>query len=67
MEENFSRIDAGLTISNGYVVYERGIRSNSSYWRWIHRKAMLDAEKLSGDINIPYDFYEVRRAGEELI
>jgi hypothetical protein len=35
-----------LSVSNGYVVYQRGADSKSPYWKWVHDRAVADAETI---------------------
>lgn len=35
-----------LSVSNGYVVYQRGADSKSPYWKWVHNRAIADAETI---------------------
>ena len=64
-----SRIDAGLKISNGYVVYQRGAESAHDYWRYVHRKAVNDANNLASKIklNSGYDLAQLGATGNYLI
>ena len=56
-----------LTISNGYVVYQRGAWSKSPYWRKVHRQAVADASTLSTDLPIYYQVTELGAVGNNLI
>ena len=55
----------GLTISDGYVVYQRGAKSKSPYWKHIHNKALEDASSIQSLYDRQAD--KGRIAGERLL
>lgn len=57
----------GLTVSNGYVVYQRGAESNSPYWRWVHKKAEANAATLPTQLNYFPRYVELGSVGQTLI
>jgi hypothetical protein len=57
----------GLTVSNGYVVYQRGAESNSPYWRWVHKKAEANAATLPTQLDYFPRYVELGSVGQTLI
>lgn len=57
----------GLTVSNGYVVYQRGAESNSPYWRWVYKKAEANAATLPTRLNYFPRYIELGSVGQTLI
>ena len=55
-----------LTVSNGYIVYQRGAESNSPYWRSVHKKAVADASTISS-IQLGEKNNKLIEAGNRLI
>ena len=55
-----------LTISNGYVVYQRGAESKSPYWRWVHKQALADADTIES-IQTGSKTDKLKEAGARLV
>lgn len=60
-------MEVDLTISNGYVVYDRGKDSESSFWRYIYRKGVADAATLSTSLGFIDRTFELNSVGNQLI
>lgn len=56
-----------LTISNGYVVYDRGKDSESPFWRYIYNQGAADAASLPTSLNYQYRVPELGAVGNTLI
>lgn len=55
-----------LTVSNGYVIYQRGARSESPYWKSVYNKAKAEADGISS-IQTGSRTNKLLEAGQRLI
>lgn len=55
-----------LTISNGYVIYQRGANSKFPYWRSVYNKAKAEAEGITS-IQTGNRIDKLQEAGQRLI
>ena len=55
-----------LTVSNGYVIYQRGANSKSPYWRSVYNKAKAEAEGITS-IQTGNRIDKLQEAGQRLI